>query len=168
MIVGLANSIARPEPWTERAVCAQTDPEKFFPKKGNSTRDAKGVCGGCPVRIQCLQYALDHDERFGVWGGCSERERREMKRQQKALHPSERVKCRNGHDLTEAGTRNSGECAQCSRDRSRDYYDRNFRRERRGREHGTRSMYNTGCRCTACGDANTRYQREKRWLKGTA
>jgi WhiB family transcriptional regulator, redox-sensing transcriptional regulator len=66
--------------WTERAVCAQTDPEAFFPEKGGSTREAKQVCKGCEVSDECLDYALDHDERFGIWGGLSERERRKLKR----------------------------------------------------------------------------------------
>ena len=66
--------------WQERALCAQTDPEAFFPEKGGSTREAKKVCTGCDVRIECLEYALDHDERFGIWGGLSERERRKLKR----------------------------------------------------------------------------------------
>ena len=67
--------------WQERALCAQTDPEAFFPEKGGSTREAKRVCGGCEVRAECLGYALEHDERFGIWGGLSERERRRLKRQ---------------------------------------------------------------------------------------
>ena len=66
--------------WQERALCAQTDPEAFFPEKGGSTREAKKVCTGCDVRSECLEYALDHDERFGIWGGLSERERRKLKR----------------------------------------------------------------------------------------
>ncbi|ROS78570.1 transcription factor WhiB [Cellulomonas sp. PhB143] len=67
--------------WQERALCAQTDPEAFFPEKGGSTREAKKVCVGCPVRQECLEYALENDERFGIWGGLSERERRRLKRQ---------------------------------------------------------------------------------------
>ncbi|MCI9889634.1 WhiB family transcriptional regulator [Micrococcales bacterium 31B] len=66
--------------WQERALCAQTDPEAFFPEKGGSTREAKRVCVGCEVRQECLEYALSNDERFGIWGGMSERERRKMKR----------------------------------------------------------------------------------------
>ncbi len=66
--------------WQERALCAQTDPEAFFPEKGGSTRDAKRVCLSCDVRSECLEYALAHDERFGIWGGLSERERRRLKR----------------------------------------------------------------------------------------
>jgi WhiB family redox-sensing transcriptional regulator len=66
--------------WQERALCAQTDPEAFFPEKGGSTREAKRVCLGCDVRSECLEYALAHDERFGIWGGLSERERRRLKK----------------------------------------------------------------------------------------
>jgi len=66
--------------WQERALCAQTDPEAFFPEKGGSTREAKRICSGCEVRAECLEYALGHDERFGIWGGLSERERRKLKR----------------------------------------------------------------------------------------
>jgi WhiB family redox-sensing transcriptional regulator len=67
--------------WQERALCAQTDPEAFFPEKGGSTRGAKKVCLGCEVRGECLEYALAHDERFGIWGGLSERERRRLKKE---------------------------------------------------------------------------------------
>ncbi len=66
--------------WHEKALCAQTDPEAFFPEKGGSTREAKKICTGCEVRAECLSYALAHDERFGIWGGLSERERRRLKR----------------------------------------------------------------------------------------
>lgn len=66
--------------WQSEALCAQTDPEAFFPEKGGSTRDAKRVCGACNVRSECLEYALTNDERFGIWGGLSERERRRLRK----------------------------------------------------------------------------------------
>ncbi|GAA1467525.1 WhiB family transcriptional regulator [Microbacterium thalassium] len=66
--------------WQTDALCAQTDPEAFFPEKGGSTRDAKRICSSCDVRGECLDYALENDERFGIWGGLSERERRKLKR----------------------------------------------------------------------------------------
>lgn len=66
--------------WQTDALCAQTDPEAFFPEKGGSTRDAKRICQGCTVRGECLEYALANDERFGIWGGLSERERRKLRR----------------------------------------------------------------------------------------
>jgi WhiB family redox-sensing transcriptional regulator len=71
---------ATTDQWQDRALCAQTDPEAFFPEKGGSTREAKKICLGCEVRNECLDYALAHDERFGIWGGLSERERRRLKR----------------------------------------------------------------------------------------
>jgi WhiB family redox-sensing transcriptional regulator len=71
---------ATTDQWQDRALCAQTDPEAFFPEKGGSTREAKKICLGCEVRHECLEYALAHDERFGIWGGLSERERRRLKR----------------------------------------------------------------------------------------
>ena len=74
-LLGLAGS-----PWWWFAgLCGQTDPELFFPEKGGSVRAAKAVCAGCPVHAECLEYALAHDERYGVWGGTSERERRRLK-----------------------------------------------------------------------------------------
>jgi WhiB family redox-sensing transcriptional regulator len=66
--------------WQASALCAQTDPEAFFPEKGGSTREAKGVCKVCEVKKECLEYALANDERYGIWGGLSERERRKLKR----------------------------------------------------------------------------------------
>lgn len=66
--------------WQVDALCAQTDPEAFFPEKGGSTRDAKKVCSSCNVRSECLDYALENDERFGIWGGLSERERRRLRK----------------------------------------------------------------------------------------
>jgi WhiB family redox-sensing transcriptional regulator len=66
--------------WMIDAKCLDADPEAFFPEKGGSTREAKRICAACPVRNECLEYALDNDERFGIWGGMSERERRRLKR----------------------------------------------------------------------------------------
>ena len=67
-------------PWAPEAKCLQADPDTFFPEKGGSTREAKRICAECPVRSECLEHALEHDERFGIWGGLSERERRRLKR----------------------------------------------------------------------------------------
>jgi WhiB family redox-sensing transcriptional regulator len=69
-----------PLAWQTDSLCAQTDPEAFFPEKGGSTRDAKKICASCEVRAQCLEYALKNDERFGIWGGLSERERRKLRK----------------------------------------------------------------------------------------
>lgn len=66
--------------WMKLANCTQTDPEVFFPNVGEPPNTAKRICGRCMVRLECLQWALLNDERFGVWGGTSERERHRMKR----------------------------------------------------------------------------------------
>lgn len=71
-------------PWTEHAICAQTDPEAYFPEPGGSTRGARKTCSECPVTNECLTYALDNDERFGIWGGLTERERAVIKRERKS------------------------------------------------------------------------------------
>ena len=85
MIELVAMTTATPEDetllsWQDKALCAQTDPEAFFPEKGGSTREAKRICVSCEVKQVCLEYALMQDERFGIWGGLSERERRRLKR----------------------------------------------------------------------------------------
>jgi WhiB family transcriptional regulator, redox-sensing transcriptional regulator len=79
-IYPLHNGVDEDRGWQSRALCAQTDPESFFPEKGGSTREAKKICLNCEVRSDCLSYALANDERFGIWGGLSERERRRLKR----------------------------------------------------------------------------------------
>ena len=73
-------NITAPPGWMTDGVCAQVDPELWFPEKGGSTREAKALCARCPVHPECLAYALAHDERFGIWGGASERDRRRMRR----------------------------------------------------------------------------------------
>jgi WhiB family redox-sensing transcriptional regulator len=77
---GAAGLLGDAPEWRDRALCAQVDPELWFPEKGSSPNDAKRMCGRCDVKADCLEYALAHDERFGVWGGLSERERRKLKR----------------------------------------------------------------------------------------
>ncbi len=68
-----------PYTWQDDALCNQTDPEIFFPEKGGSTREAKQICTMCSVRDECLTAALENDERFGIWGGLSDRERRRLR-----------------------------------------------------------------------------------------
>ena len=81
---GLHATIGAPPGWQDDALCAQTDPEAFFPEKGGSTREAKRICLRCDVQDACLEYALAHQERFGIWGGFSERERRPLLAARKA------------------------------------------------------------------------------------
>lgn len=72
--------VPEPTAWVGDALCAQTDPEVFFPDQGGSTRAAKRVCARCDVRAECLDYALISNEPYGVWGGVSARERHAMRR----------------------------------------------------------------------------------------
>jgi len=67
--------------WQLYANCLGVDPDLFFPERGASTKEAKSVCKGCVVREDCLEYALANGEKFGIWGGLSERERRRLRRQ---------------------------------------------------------------------------------------
>ncbi|MET8639208.1 WhiB family transcriptional regulator [Streptomyces sp. NPDC004074] len=66
--------------WQEQALCAQTGADFFFPEPGSSVREAKRICALCESRSACLEYALANDERFGVWGGLSEKERMRLRR----------------------------------------------------------------------------------------
>lgn len=66
--------------WLGKANCLGVDPELFFPQRGASTREAKEVCRLCVVREACLDYAIANGEKFGIWGGLSERERRRVRR----------------------------------------------------------------------------------------
>lgn len=64
--------------WQADALCAQTDPEVFFPEKGESSEQAKKTCALCEVKEDCRAYALCNGETFGVWGGLSESELRQI------------------------------------------------------------------------------------------
>lgn len=79
LAIGLA-PIEDQVPWQAYALCAETDPDAFFPEKGGSVREAKKICRACEVRTQCLQDAIARGERFGIWGGVSERELRRLHR----------------------------------------------------------------------------------------
>lgn len=70
--------------WMEDALCAQTDPDIFYPEKGGSTTPATSVCANCTVRSECLDYAVTNDIRHGIWGGTSDNDRKRMSRERKA------------------------------------------------------------------------------------
>lgn len=110
MIAGTLAGIVNTEDWVEEAHCSSTDPEAFFPEKGGSPREAKRVCAECPVRAECLRYALERNEKHGVWGGLTERERHGLK-----SVPALKIRCRNNHLLSEVGTFSNGQCRECSR-----------------------------------------------------
>jgi WhiB family redox-sensing transcriptional regulator len=72
--------------WQLKANCLGFDPELFFPARGDSTREAREICRNCVVREDCLEYALANGEKFGIWGGLDERERRHAQRRRAMQH----------------------------------------------------------------------------------
>ncbi len=70
-------------PWSKHAACRGLDPIIFFPLTDEDEAAAKQVCDGCAVRELCLEHALGQREREGIWGGCTERERRRIIRRRR-------------------------------------------------------------------------------------
>ena len=71
-------------PWMADGACRGLPPGTMHPDDRRGERRAKAVCATCPVRTACLQHALDADEQYGVWGGCTEGERRAIARRSKS------------------------------------------------------------------------------------
>ncbi len=67
--------------WQDYANCRGADADLFFPERGASTRKAKAICAACQVQAECLEFAITESEKFGIWGGLSERERRKIRKQ---------------------------------------------------------------------------------------
>jgi WhiB family redox-sensing transcriptional regulator len=65
-------------PWITQAACADVDTDLFFPERGEDQTAAKAICATCPVRAECLAYALETGDP-GIWGGTSERQRKQIK-----------------------------------------------------------------------------------------
>ena len=76
-------SVREVDDWRNHAACLTADLAAFFPitttAAGESAEPAVRICRGCPVRMECLDFALTNDERYGVWGGATERDRAQMK-----------------------------------------------------------------------------------------
>lgn len=70
--------------WHDNALCAQTDPDMFYPDKGQGPGPAREVCMACHVRPSCLEHALDNGESQGIWGGMTPKERAAVKRRRGA------------------------------------------------------------------------------------
>lgn len=98
MSAGTAPSVAAPtwktarhrgsDHWRQRAACRDSDPHLFFPIGDSGpaaahAEAAKAVCRQCPVRVDCLEYALTSNQDAGVWGGATEEERRKLRRQRR-------------------------------------------------------------------------------------
>ena len=77
----ITTKLLQPVEWQASARCSEVDPEIFFPERGGSSKAARAVCNKCDVRMQCLEYALNNKEQFGIWGGTSERERRKLRKE---------------------------------------------------------------------------------------
>jgi WhiB family transcriptional regulator, redox-sensing transcriptional regulator len=77
----VTTKLLQPVDWQAKARCTDVDPEIFFPERGGSSKAARAVCSDCEVKPQCLEYALNNKEQFGIWGGTSERERRRLRRE---------------------------------------------------------------------------------------
>ena len=69
--------------WYKDANCKGSNQDDFFPERGSSTVIAKKICSECKVQKECLEYAVERKERFGIWGGKSERERRAIRRERR-------------------------------------------------------------------------------------
>lgn len=70
--------------WQAQGACLGADPDLFFPERNGDVRPAKAICATCPVKRECLDYALETRQMFGIWGGLSEKQR-------KALRPRRRT-----------------------------------------------------------------------------
>lgn len=119
-LLALGQQIGPGEMWHDLAICTQTDPELFHPEKGGSgAKEAKKICASCPVRLQCLQHALDNDEKYGIWGGLSERERRRLTNADQA--PTDTGICGTAQGYQRHRYRGEQACPECmaaARDRS--------------------------------------------------
>lgn len=74
-----------PPQWVSDALCAQTDPEAFFPEKGGDPGPDRRICADCPVRARCRDYALSSGELYGVWGGLTLNDRRRLRRRARRI-----------------------------------------------------------------------------------
>ena len=99
--------------WIEQALCAEIDPELFFPDKGGPARDAIKVCKRCPVQEPCLQFAIDNRIIDGIWGG-------QVPNQRKRKHAPYRdpLHCAAGHPKTAENVGSRGRCLICQREAS--------------------------------------------------
>jgi WhiB family redox-sensing transcriptional regulator len=111
----------RYDAWRVDAACNGLDPDLFFPEKGETSKPAKQVCAGCPVKAECLSMAVELNLSFGIFGGLSARERRVVRRERGITPPlpPRPETCVNGHELTdETATRShygGWRCKVCDR-----------------------------------------------------
>jgi WhiB family redox-sensing transcriptional regulator len=131
-----------PEAWRKDAACLETPNVNFFPGLGEPTKATKAVCDTCLVRAECLEYAIVNEEKFGIWGGTSERQRRQLRR---AVREANGIKSRGrqfGHVAPAACGTTAGygrhhrekttPCAACRAARTQQY--NRYREQRRLRQ----------------------------------
>jgi WhiB family redox-sensing transcriptional regulator len=71
--------------WMAKGLCTNVPPARFFPSDGAGVEVARRICADCPVKEACLEHALVHRIDHGVWGGCSERERRRILKHRRSI-----------------------------------------------------------------------------------
>lgn len=99
-LIGLIQSISKPQPWVKDALCSQIgDGDLWYPEHGNTARAARSVCAACPVRGECLSYALDNEPRWGIYGGFNADERESLRRGRNPMRRG-RPPGRRGHSRT--------------------------------------------------------------------
>jgi WhiB family transcriptional regulator, redox-sensing transcriptional regulator len=76
--------------WADLGSCVGRDPDLFFPERGADTSRARALCRSCPVRSECLDYALQSGQKFGIWGGMTPAQRRRLVRPEKPTNPEGR------------------------------------------------------------------------------
>jgi WhiB family redox-sensing transcriptional regulator len=77
--------------WMARGLCTNVPPSTFFPSDGAGVEVARKICATCPVQQLCLEHALVHRIDHGVWGGCSERERRRILKRRRATQSASAI-----------------------------------------------------------------------------
>lgn len=77
--------MTEPVGWQDEAACAGTEPGRFFASDEPTQQEALELCRGCPVREACLEHALRHGERYGIWGGLREHERQQLVRRRRRV-----------------------------------------------------------------------------------
>jgi WhiB family transcriptional regulator, redox-sensing transcriptional regulator len=115
--------------WMAMALCAETDPEAFFPEKGRDSSEltalAKRVCALCDVREDCLEYAIEQRIEHGTWGGLTAHQRKMRRKGQPVRTPALRTACSSGHELVPGNVRirrsdGARICLKCEARRARD------------------------------------------------
>jgi len=84
MSLGITSRTFERQPWMADAACRGMHTRLFFPPRGGDARLPKEVCASCPVRVECLDEAVRNLEKHGVWGGLSERERRQERKRRRS------------------------------------------------------------------------------------